>query len=220
VLSLGDFSKELCGGTHARRTGDIGLFNITAEYGVASGVRRIEMVTGRYALAYVQEQQLLLNTIASQLKTTPTSLEDKLTQLIHDTKQQEKELTQLKQKIATQSGNALLSEVKKTGDVNLLVKQLENVDGNALRTMLDQLKSSMENAVIVLIGISDQKMNVVVGVSKNVLGKVPTAAMLVKHLCGKGGGRDDMAQGGGSVPDDLEKKVADITNMIEETKLS
>lgn len=214
VLSLGDFSKELCGGTHASQTGDIGLFKITAEYGVASGVRRIEMLTGRYALTWVQEQQQLLDTIASQLKTTPSSVGDKLAQLLRDTKQQEKELVQLKQKMAAQSGNALLSEVQKIGDVNLLVKQLDNVDGQGLRAMMDQLKSSMDNAVIVLIGISEQKMNVIAGVSKSILGNVPTAAKLVQHLCGKGGGRDDMAQGGGPVPKDLNEKITHIAEMI------
>jgi alanyl-tRNA synthetase len=215
VLSLGEFSKELCGGTHAKRTGDIGVFKITAEYGVASGVRRIEIVTGAYAIALLQEQQQLLTTIAQQLKATPSTIEEKLTQFLRDTKLQEKELSTLKQKLATQSGNALLSEVQKIGDVNLLVKQMDNVDGQELRTMLDQLKSSMDNAVIVLIGISQQKMSVVAGVSKSILGKVPTAAMLVKHLCGKGGGRDDMAQGGGPVPDDLQEKITQIAEMLD-----
>ncbi len=215
VLSLGDFSKELCGGTHAGRTGDIGLFKIIAEYGVASGVRRLEIVTGNYALERVQEQQQQLDTIAQLLKTTSSSVMEKVTQFLRETKQQEKELTSLKQKLAAQSGNALLSEAKKIGDVNLLVKQMDNVDGQELRTMLDQLKSSMDNAVIVLISISEQKMNVIAGVSKSILGKVPTAAMLVKHLCGKGGGRDDMAQGGGPVPDDLVEKIIHIGEMIK-----
>ena len=215
VLSLGDFSKELCGGTHARRTGDIGLFKITAEYGVASGVRRIELVTGRYALEKVQEQQQQLDTIAQQLKATQSNVMEKLTQFLRDTKQQEKELLSLKQKMAAQSGNALLSEVQKIGDVNLLVKKMDDVGGQELRTMLDQLKSSIDNAVIVLVSVSEQKMNVIAGVSKSVLGKVPTAALLVKHLCGKGGGRDDMAQGGGPVPDDLDKKIAQIAEMIK-----
>lgn len=216
VLTLGDFSKELCGGTHARRTGDIGLFKIITEYGVASGVRRIELVTGHYALQWVQEQLGLLDEIATQLKTTTNSVSDKLSQCLLDAKQQEKELTRLKQKMAAESGSALLSEVQKIGDVNLLVKKMDNMDGQALRAMLDQLKSSMDSAVIVLIAVSEQKMSVVAGVSKDNLGKVPTAAMLVKHLCGKGGGRDDMAQGGGLVPDDLDTKIAQIAKMVAE----
>jgi alanyl-tRNA synthetase len=214
VLSLGDFSKELCGGTHARRTGDIGLFKITSEYGVASGVRRIELVTGRYALEWVQSLQLLLGKAAEQLKTTVVAVPEKLLQVMSDVKHQEKELTRLKQKMAVESGHALLSEVQKIGDVNLLVKQMSDLDGAGLRVILDQLKSSLDNAVIVLIGVSDQKMSVVVGVSKSILGKVPTAGALVRHLCGKGGGRDDMAQGGGALPDDLDQKIREISEMM------
>ncbi len=218
VLTLGDFSKELCGGTHAKRTGDIGLFKITAEYGVASGVRRIELLTGHYAVAWVQAQQLLLETLASQLKTTSNHLLDKLTQVLQDAKQQEKALLQLNQKLILQSGHALLSEVQRIGDVNVLVKRMDNVDGPQLRTLLDQLKSSLDKAVIVLIGVIDVKINVVAGVSKPLLGHVPTAAMFVRHLCGKGGGRDDMAQGGGPLPDDLESKMAQIIQMISATQ--
>ena len=214
VLSLGDFSKELCGGTHARRTGDIGLFKITAEYGVASGVRRIELVTGRYALQWVNAQVALLDDIATQLKTSAGSVSDKLMQILNDAKQQEKELTRLKLNEVMQSGHALLAEVKKIGNVNLLVKQLDNLDGQGLRAMLDQLKSSLDNAVVVLIAVSQNKMNVIAGVSKPILGQVPTAAELVRHLCGKGGGRDDMAQGGGLVPDDLAKKITEISQMV------
>ena len=216
VLTVGDFSKELCGGTHARRTGDIGLFKITAEYGVASGVRRIEMVTGYAALQWVHGQLRLLDELAAQLKTTTSSVSDKLSQCLRDAKLQEKELAQLKLKIAAESGHALVAEVQKIGDVNLLVKQVDHLDAQGLRALLDQLKSSMDSAVIVLIAVSQNKMNVVAGVSKSILGRVPTAAMLVKHLCGKGGGRDDMAQGGGPVPPDLDSKMSHIAKMIVE----
>lgn len=216
VLTVGDFSKELCGGTHARRTGDIGLFKITAEYGVASGVRRIELVTGRYALQWMQEQLALLDDMAGLLKTTPASVAGKLSQFLQEAKLQEKELVRLKQKVTAQSGNAMLAEVQKIDDVNLLVKRVDNIDGQGLRAMLDQLKSSLDSAVIVLVAVSQDKMNVVVGVSKNILGKVPTAGMFVQYLCGKGGGRDDMAQGGGLVPDDLETKMNHIPTMVAE----
>ena len=219
VLTVGDFSKELCGGTHARRTGDIGLFKITAEYGVASGVRRIELVTGRYALQWLQEQLALLDDMAALLKTPPSSVAGKLLQFMQEAKLQEKELLRLKQQVAAQSGNAMLAEVQKIDDVNLLVKRVDNVDGQGLRAMLDQLKSSMDSAVIVLVAVSEDKMSVVAGVSKNILGKVPTAAMLVQYLCGKGGGRDDMAQGGGLVPDDLDKKMGHISKMVAEYKV-
>ena len=214
VLTMDDFSKELCGGTHAKRTGDIGLFKITSEYGVASGVRRIEMLTGAYALEWVDQQLAMLSELAGLLKTTPSSVPEKLSQALTDMKQQERELSQLKQKLAYQSGNAMLSEIQKIGDVNLLVKQLKDIDAQGLRTLLDQLKSSIPNAVIVLISVSAEKMNVVAGVSKEILGKVPSAGLFVKHLCGKGGGRDDLAQGGGLVPCDLDQKIAKIATMI------
>lgn len=214
VLSLGDFSKELCGGTHARRTGDIGLFKIITEYGVASGVRRIELVTGAYALSWVNQQLSLLGEIAAKLKTTPASVSDKLSQYMQDAKQQEKEMAHLQRQLAAQSGDALLAEVKKLGDINLLVKRLDHLDSQALRAMLDQLKSSMDSAVIVLLAVSGDKINVIAGVSKAILGRVPTAAQLVRHLCGKGGGRDDMAQGGGALPEDLDDKIAHIRLMV------
>ncbi|MFC3908701.1 alanine--tRNA ligase [Legionella dresdenensis] len=214
VLSLGEFSKELCGGTHARRTGDIGLFKIAAEYGVASGVRRIEMVTGGYALDWVNQQLAVLQQVADKLKTNSTNAVEKLGQLLTDTKAVEKELARLQAKLAAKSGSDLLAQVEKIGDVNVLIKQLDGVDNQALRTTLDQLKGSLDNVVIVLFTTDGDKMNVVAGISKNLIGKVPAAGVYVKHLCGKGGGRDDMAQGGGSLPADLNGKISEIKAMI------
>jgi alanyl-tRNA synthetase len=214
VLSMGEFSKELCGGTHARRTGDIGLFKVVAEYGIASGVRRIELVTGEYALAWVHEQQNLLGELASLLKTTVTNLPDKVAQVILDSKNQEKEISRLQNEKAQKSGADLAGEVENINGINLLVKQLEGIDNQTLRTTLDQLKSRLDSAVIVLFVVDQEKMNVIAGVSKNILGKAPSAAILVKHLCGKGGGRDDMAQGGGVVPADLETKINEIKEMV------
>lgn len=213
VLSLGDFSKELCGGTHARRTGDIGLFKITAEYGVASGVRRIEMVTGGYALQWLHEQLHTLDAVASELKTTRTQVQEKLSQWMLDVKQQDKELKQLKMKLATESGHALLADVKNIEGIQLLLKQIDT-DAQGLRTLLDQLRSSLDRAVIILYSIAQEKMNVIVGVSPSILGQVPSAGQFVQHLCGKGGGRNDMAQGGGPVPTDLKSRLAQIPQMF------
>lgn len=215
VLSMGDFSKELCGGTHARRTGDIGLFKIIAEYGIASGVRRIEMVTGRYALAWVNEQLGLMNNLAITLKTTPNALQEKVSQLLLDNKNQEKTIAKLLGEKAKQSGSNILTEVQQVNGINLLVKQMEGMDSQTMRNTLDQLKSKIDSAVIVLFTVDQDKMNVIAGVSKNIIGKAPSAAQLVRHLCGKGGGRDDMAQGGGIVPEDLNNKIKDIRKMIE-----
>ncbi|MGC1182648.1 alanine--tRNA ligase [Legionella sp.] len=217
VLSMGTFSKELCGGTHAQRTGDIGLFKIISEYGIASGVRRIELITGAYALTWVDEQQSLLGNLASLLKTTATNLPDKVAQLILDSKNQEKEIAKLQSEKARKSGADLANEAEKINGVNLLVKQLEGATNQILRSTLDQLKSKIDSAVIVLFAVEQGKINVIAGVSKNMLGRVPSAAALVRHLCGKGGGRDDMAQGGGVVPIDLEEKIAEIKEMVRST---
>lgn len=215
VLSMSTFSKELCGGTHATRTGDIGLFKITAEYGVASGVRRIELVTGLYALNWVNEQLNRLTQMAFVLKTTPVKAPDKLLQLMQEAKQCEKERADLQRKVTVQSGHALVEEVQKIGDINLLIKRLDHLDGQGLRTMLDQLKSTIDHCVLVLYAIVDGKISVVVGIAKSILSRVPSAATLVRHLCGKGGGRDDMAQGGSAVPNDFDEKIAQIRMMIQ-----
>ncbi|HAT9399210.1 alanine--tRNA ligase [Legionella pneumophila] len=215
VLSMGDFSKELCGGTHARRTGDIGLFKIVAEYGIASGIRRIEMVTGRYALAWVNEQLGFMNNLAATLKTTPNSLQEKVSQLLLDNKNQEKMIAKFLSEKAQKSGADILGEIEEIKGINLLIKQLEGMDSQTMRHTMDQLKSRIDSAVIILFTIEQNKMNVIAGVSKNIIGKAPSAAQLVRHLCGKGGGRDDMAQGGGGVPEDLNSKIKEIREMIE-----
>lgn len=215
VLTMGDFSKELCGGTHASRTGDIGLFKILAEYGIASGVRRIELVTGSHALAWVREQQDLLDSLAATLKTNAAGVKEKLAQLVQDNKKLEKDNAKWQSEKAKQSGNNLLGEAELVHGINLLVKRMDGVDGQTLRATMDQLKSSLDSAVIVLYSVDQDKMNVIAGVSKNSLGKAPSAATLVKHLCGKGGGRDDMAQGGGPVPSDLAEKIKQIKDMIQ-----
>jgi alanyl-tRNA synthetase len=214
VLTMDSFSKELCGGTHARRTGDIGLFKIIAEYGVASGVRRIEMVTGSYALAWVKEQQKLLAELAIVMKTTVPNLQDKLAQLVQDNKNHEKEIAKLLSEKAHQSGADLLSFIEPINGLNVLIKQMDGLDGQTMRTTLDQLKSRVDSAVIVLYTIEEDRMSVVAGISKNVVGKVPPAAELVRYLCGKGGGRDDMAQGGGAVPESLQEKIAGLKALL------
>ncbi len=214
VLSLGQFSKELCGGTHARRTGDIGLFKITAEYGVASGVRRIEIVTGAMALEWVNQQLMMLGELSVKLKASPDKAVEKLSQWILDTKQQEKLLSTLQQKVAAQSGDALLADIQKMGDVNVLIKRIDNQNAQGLRVILDQLKSRLESAVIVLYTLSENKLSVIAAISKPLIGRVPSAADCVRHLCGKGGGRDDMAQGGGDAPADLDVRLSQLRDLI------
>ena len=213
VLSMGEFSKELCGGTHANRTGDIGLFKIVAEYGVASGVRRIEMVTGHFALEWVNQQLLLLESLAARLKTSSDKALDKLMQWMQESKLQEKQLTLMQQQLAAQSSNTLLADVQKIGSAHWLIQRLDNQDPQGLRAMLDQLKSNLDNAVYVLYAISAGKINVVAGVSKSLKGCI-SAVELVKCLCGKGGGREDMAQGGGELPVDLDERIVKLQESI------
>ncbi|MDP3705492.1 MAG: alanine--tRNA ligase [Legionellaceae bacterium] len=218
VLSVGEFSKELCGGTHAKRTGDIGLFKIVAEYGVASGVRRIELVTGSHALHWVNEQLRQLNEVAARLKTQPDNVLDKLSQQLQSIKAQEKLITQLREKAIQDSGKSLKDDVQKVGHFNVLIRRLDDdMDMQSLRSTLDQMKSSLDPAVVVLYAVAQDKISVVSGVSKSLLGSVPSAVELVKALCGKGGGRDDMAQGGGPAPDDLEKRVVKMRELVSVT---
>ncbi|MDF1678237.1 MAG: alanine--tRNA ligase [Legionellaceae bacterium] len=218
VLTMGAFSKELCGGTHARYTGDIGLFKITAEYGVARGVRRLEFVTGEYALGWMREQLGRLDSMAAQLKISTADAPEKLTQLLDENKQQARTLNELQKQLAADKSHALLSEVEQIGDARMLLKQMDGVGPKALREMLDELKSRIDSAVIVLVGVVDTKMHVVASVSKALLAAntAPKASAFVQVLCGRGGGRDDMAQGGGMLPGDLPERMDAARQLLKQ----
>ena len=218
VLTMGDFSKELCGGTHAKRTGDLGLFKITAEYGVARGVRRVDFVTGEHALAWTNQRLDCLENIAQVLKTTSMEAPEKVKQALDDAKQQTRELKELKQRAAADSGRALENKIQKVNGVDVLVERLDGVNPAELRSMLEQLKSSQPEAVLVLIGVLHDKMHVIASVSKSLLARgLPKAGTFVTALCGRGGGRDDMAQGGGAVPDELDARMTQVLGLIEKT---
>lgn len=214
VLSMGNFSKELCGGTHARRTGDIGLFKIINEYGVASGVRRIEFVTGEHAVSFVNNEQSKLQELALFLKTQPSNVVAKVAQVVNSLKFKDKEILHLQRSLMQKSHDNIKNDGKLFGDITLLVKRLDNLDAQGLRAMLDNLKSSLDKAVIVLYAISSGKINVVVGISKSICDRVPSAGVFVKYLCGRGGGRADMAQGGGLAPDDLDEKIEKLDDLL------
>ena len=215
VLTIGAFSKELCGGTHASRTGDIGLFKIIAEYGVASGVRRLEFTTGMCALQWTNQQLATLTCVAEHLKANSSEVLPKLTQLITDMKVKERALADLQRQMMVQSSASLVDAFQRIGDMNVLIKQFEGTTPTELRDLLDQLKSRVNDAVIVLIGVQHDKMHVVAGVSKSLIGRVPAASYIVQHLCGKGGGREDMAQGGGPATADLPAKIEKIFDMLQ-----
>lgn len=203
VLSMGsdNFSVELCGGTHVERTGDIGFFYLTSESGIASGVRRIEAVTGNQALQEVSKLRDVSASIAGKLKASPEKLEEKLDNLLAHTKTLEKELSQLKAKLASASADEWLSEAKEIAGIKLLAKIIEGADNKSLRDSADKLKDKLGTSAVILAGVNEGKIALVAGVTKDATAKVK-AGDLVKHVAsqigGKGGGRPDMAQGGGT----------------------
>lgn len=201
VLSMGDFSTELCGGTHASRTGDIGLFRIVAESGTAAGVRRIEAVTGEGALANLHAQSDQLHDIAQLLKGDSQNLNEKVRSVLERTRQLEKELQQLKEQQASQESANLSSKAVEVKGVKLLVSELSNVEPKMLRTMVDDLKNQLGSAVIVLATVAEGKVSLIAGVSKDVTERVKAGelvGMVAQQVGGKGGGRPDMAQAGGT----------------------
>ena len=213
VLTMGDFSTELCGGTHASRTGDIGLFRILSESGTAAGIRRIEAVTGEGALATVHQQSDVMHDLAQLVKGDSQSLPDKVKALLERTRVLEKELQQLKNQQAAQESAALSGNVKIINGVKVLVSKLDNVDPKLLRTMVDDLKNQLGSAVIVLATAADDKVSLIAGVTKDLTDRIK-AGELVSHLAaqvgGKGGGRPDMAQAGGSDVQALPAALAGV----------
>ncbi|KAB7672380.1 alanine--tRNA ligase [Plesiomonas shigelloides] len=201
VLTMGDFSVELCGGTHAARTGDIGLFRITSEGGVAAGVRRIEAVTGERAIAFTERQQDQLDEAAGLVKSDAFSVAEKVRGLLDRSKQLEKELQQLKDKLAAQESADLVHNAIEVKGKKLLVSLLKNGDAKALRTMVDDLKNQLGSCIVVLGLAQDDKVSLIAGVTKDLVGQVKAGelvSMLAAQVGGKGGGRPDMAQAGGS----------------------
>ncbi|STD02975.1 alanine--tRNA ligase [Cronobacter sakazakii] len=201
VLSMGDFSTELCGGIHASRTGDIGLFRIVSESGTAAGVRRIEAVTGEGALSLVHAQNDRLNELSHLLKSDSQTLNDKVRAMVERTRQLEKELQQLKEQQAAQESANLSSKAVDINGVKLLVSELAGVEPKMLRTMVDDLKNQLGSSVIVLATVAEGKVSLIAGVSKDVTDRVKAGelvGMIAQQVGGKGGGRPDMAQAGGT----------------------
>jgi alanyl-tRNA synthetase len=206
VLKMGDFSTELCGGTHVGRTGDIGLFKIVSEAGVASGVRRIEAVTGAGALAYVDDEERRLGELSQLLSSSGDDAVEKLRQLFDKQKKLERELDSLRSKAAGSATADLAGSAKDVGGIKVVAARLEGLDAKSLRDSVDQLKQQLGDCVILLAGAADGRVSLIAGVHGNALGRVK-AGSVVAHVAaqidGKGGGRPDMAQGGGSDTPDL-----------------
>ncbi|MGV2931225.1 alanine--tRNA ligase [Vreelandella venusta] len=224
VLTIGadDFSIELCGGTHVNRSGDIGCCHVVSEVGIASGVRRIEAITGENALAYFREQEARVQRLGERLKTKPEQVEARVDSLVERNRALEKELEQLKAKLASAAGSDMLSQVQEINGVKLLATQLEGVSGKELRGVLDQLKNKLGSGVI-LLGVADTaagKVSLIAGVTQDLTGRVK-AGELVNHVAsqvgGKGGGRPDMAQAGGSLPDALPAALSSVPAWLENT---
>jgi alanyl-tRNA synthetase len=219
VLDIG-FSRELCGGTHVSRTGDIGLFKIVSEGGVAAGVRRIEAVTGANALNWVQVLNATAQRAAAALKTQPADLPERIALLQEQLKSVEKELEQARAKLASSAGNALSDQaVALPAGVKLLVTAVQGVDPKDLRSMVDQLKDKLKSAVVLLAATStDGKISVVAGVTADWSGKVKAGDLVgfvAGQIGGKGGGRSDMAMGGGTDAQALPGALAGVKAWVE-----
>jgi len=221
VLSMGtgNFSVELCGGTHVSRTGDIGLLKVTSEGGVAAGVRRIEARTGDGALAWLNEGEAALNSIGHLVKVNRLTAAEKVQQLSERAREQEKEIDRLKAKLASSAGNDLLSQVQDIGGVKLLSVKLDGADSKSLRTTLDQLKNKLGSGIIVLATVEGDKATVIAGVTADLTSRFKAGEIVQNvsaQLGGKGGGRPDMAQGGGTDITALPQALAAVAGWIKE----
>ncbi|MEQ6341190.1 MAG: alanine--tRNA ligase [Gammaproteobacteria bacterium] len=219
VLSIGEFSTELCGGTHVRRAGDIGLFKFVSEAGVASGVRRIEAITGQRALEWVEEEEDRLLRIADAIKAGRDNVDDKVGQLVERARKLEKELEQIKGKLASNQGSDLAAQAVEINGIKVLAACLEGVDPKALRDTVDQLKNKLGSAAVVLAAVADGKVSLVAGVTKDCIAQVKAGElvnMVALQVGGKGGGRPDMAQAGGDNPAALAAALAAVPEWVRQ----
>ena len=218
VMGMGDFSTELCGGTHVRRTGDIGFFKITQETGVASGVRRIEAVTGEGAMAWLQAEEGAANALAGLLKGSRSELTGKVQNLVSQNRQLEKELAALRKQLASGQGADPVSEAVDVRGVKVLARRIDGADAKALRDAVDQFKNKLGSAVVVLGAAENGKVRLAAGVSKDQL-KVLNAGRIIGAVAeavgGKGGGRPDFAQAGGNDPSKLDEALASVSALVE-----
>jgi alanyl-tRNA synthetase len=218
VLDIGT-SRELCGGTHVLRTGDIGLFKVVSESGVAAGVRRIEAVTGANALAYVQSLERTVQEAAGSLRTPPAELNQRIHQVLDQVKGLEKELAALKGRLASSQGDELLTQAVDVKGVKLLVAKLEGADAKALRETLDKLKDKLKTAVVVLASVEGDKVQIAAGVTSDTLGRVKAGELVnfvAQQVGGKGGGKPDMAMAGGTQPAGLDAALASVQAWVSE----
>jgi alanyl-tRNA synthetase len=218
VLEIGS-SKELCGGTHVQRTGDIGVFKILAESGVAAGIRRVEAIAGDRALAYLQKLDTQVNQLAAALKATPSDLQQRITQLQDHARALEKELERLGSKLAASQGDDLMSQAIEIKGIKVLAAQLEGADAKVLRETLDQLKNKLKSATIVLASVQDGKVQLAAGVTADAIAKVKAGDLVnfvAQQVGGKGGGKPDMAMAGGTDPKGLPSALQSVQAWVAE----
>jgi alanyl-tRNA synthetase len=219
VLSMGDFSIELCGGTHVNRTGDIGLFKLVSETGIAAGVRRIEAVTGQQALNWVRQGEQQLQTVAGVLKADRSGVEERVLQMMERNRALEKELERLKGKLASSQGDELADQAVDINGIKVLAAQLEGADPKGLRDTLDQLKNKLGSSAIVLATVQGEKVSLVAGVSKDQTKTIKAGELVnvvAQQVGGKGGGRPDMAQAGGNQPQALPAALASVSDWVRD----
>lgn len=219
VVRMGDFSMELCGGTHVKATGDIGLFRITSEGGIASGVRRIEVVTGEAAIRYTQQQQSILQNLAGELKTESNSVAEKVQQLQQKFRELERKNEQLQQKLAQQAGGGLVAQAIDINGVKAIIAELDQADPKSLRGLVDDLKNQIGSGIVLLGTANGNKVSLIAGVTADLTSKVKAGDIVnqaANVVGGKGGGRPDMAQAGGSLPEQLNEALATATTWLQQ----
>ena len=219
VLSIGDYSTELCGGTHVSRAGDIGLFKLTSETGIAAGVRRVEAVTGEAALDWLAGAERRLNDVAELVKADREGLVEKVGQVVSHSRELEKDLERLKSRLAASHGEDLVSQAVDVGGIKVLAARLDGVDTKGLRATVDQLKNKLGSAAVVLATVDGDKVSLVAGVTADYTDRIaagPLANFVAQQVGGRGGGRPDMAQAGGNDPTRLEQAIKAVPNWIRE----
>jgi alanyl-tRNA synthetase len=216
VLDIGS-SRELCGGTHVNRTGDIGLFSIMAEGGVASGVRRVEAVTGQNALRYMQSMEATLGGVAGTLKVLPTEVPTRVISLLDQVRRLEREIAAIKGKLASSQGDDLATQATEISGIKVLAVALEGADANTLRETMDKLKDKLKSAAIVLASVNDGKVSLAAGVTPDLIAKIKAGELVnfvAQQVGGKGGGKPDMAMAGGTDASQLPKALASVNDWV------
>jgi alanyl-tRNA synthetase len=222
VLRLGDSSVELCGGTHVARTGDIGVFKITHEGGVASGVRRIEAMTGAGAMEWIDSNQRALSDLAGMLRSTPDQAAAKVEQLLKQNKELEKKLATAKHALITGQGSDQEDNVREIAGIKVLVSRMDGVDAKSMRDAVDRAKDKLQNAIVLFASVDDGKVRLAAGVTKNNTDKIKAGDLIkpvAEQVGGKGGGRPDFAQAGGNDPSKLDQALNSVPDWVAE-KLS